>query len=160
MINNVYQCQYCDRNVLMSNKEKHLKECKGKTYLSNYIDKNDDQKENIEISQELSSNKNKDNLPPSYNNHEDTKFAMKIQYEEYNQRIDNQNNDSELARNLQILEFNRHPNRQQKDKNISNKNSNYDIHENYYYNNMSEDTNFCWTLLQNDADELSKKFHN
>ena len=110
MINNVYQCQYCDRNVLMSNKEKHLKECKGKTYLSNYIDKNDDQKENIEISQELSSNKNKDNLPPSYNNHEDTKFAMKIQYEEYNQRIDNQNNDSELARNLQILEFNRHPN--------------------------------------------------
>ena len=159
MISNFYQCQYCDRNVLLSNKEKHLKECKGKNYLSNNIVQNDEQKENLEISLQPSLNKVNDNLPPSYNNHEDTNFAMKIQYEEYNQRIDNQNNDSELAKNLQILEFNIDPNGKKKDINISNKNFNNNIHENYN-NNMSEDSHFCWTLLQNDVDELSKNINN
>ncbi len=76
-----------------------------------------------------------------------------MQFQEYDNIPNYRNEDSELAKNLQILEYNKMQSQLKNEKKKMNKN----IHN--YYNDgpydMSEDTKYCFNLLQYESDELS-----
>lgn len=150
MEKNYFKCKFCERNVYLKDKEKHLEQCNVKSYLSSNSNNENDEKENKGISQEKNKNVN---LPPSYNNHEDTNFALQMQFQEYDNIPNYRNEDSELAKNLQILEYNKMQSQLKNEKKKMNKN----IHN--YYNDgpydMNENTKYCFNLLQYESDELS-----
>ena len=152
MQKNFFKCQYCERNFYLKDKETHLKQCNVKSYLSSNINKENDKEENERISQEENKNVN---VPPSYNNHEATNFAFKMQFEEYEKRLNYGNGDSVLAKNLQFLEYNKKKSQLNDENNKKNKNINNYYNDGLY--DMSEDSKLCYYLIQKDLDELSKK---
>ena len=108
MSKNFETCHSCGRNYFPEEEKQHKINCSAMKYNNKNLKEDDNIKEKIEISNEIESKKEK-NL---FNKNEDTNYAMKLQFQLYN-------------------------------------------NFNPFSSNMSEDSIFCWSLLQKDCEELS-----
>ena len=125
MSKNFETCHSCGRNYFPEEEKQHKINCSAMKY--NNI------KEKIEISNEES--KKEKNL---FNKNEDTNYAMKLQFQLYE--------DTNNIKNSQLKGNN---------KNMI-KNNNMEINNfNPFSSNMSEDSIYCLSLLQKDCEELS-----
>jgi hypothetical protein len=130
MSKNFETCHSCGRNYFPEEEKQHKINCSAMKYNNKNLE-DDNIKEKNEISNEIESKKEK--------NFEDTNYAMKLQLQLYNEDTNNIKNSQLKGNNKNMI-----------------KNNNMEINNfNPFSSNMSEDSIYCWSLLQKDCEELS-----
>lgn len=130
MSKNFETCHSCGRNYFPEEEKQHKINCSAMKYNNKNLE-DDNIKEKNEISNEIESKKEK--------NFEDTNYAMKLQLQLYNEDTNNIKNSQLKGNNKNMI-----------------KNNNMEINNfNPFSSNMSEDSIYCWSLLQKDCEERS-----
>jgi len=135
MSKNFETCHSCGRNYFPEEEKQHKINCSAMKYNNKNLKEDDNTKEKIEISNETESKKEK-NL---FNKNEDTNYAMNLQFQLYIEDTNNIKNSQLKGNNKNMI-----------------KNNNMEINNfNPFSSNMSEDSIYCWSLLQKDCEERS-----